>query len=1673
MGIRNKSLTFFLAIATVLGQKIDPRVVERAQSTPLTPVFIVLEHQPQREVLARVESANALYRQVAESRYRQAASRSFPDAEELRQAREATETVLLRTRQQAFQAIEQAVGQEQDALESHLKGLGAARITRYLGINMLAAEIPASAIAALEADPTIAHVFPVEQQYAQLATSVPALGAPAFWNAGYTGQGESVGILDSGIKTNHPAFAGKSIVSQVFLTNGSTDPCFTDNATSFQDQFGHGTHVAGIVASQGSAGWTNYQGVAKGIGTLYNLKIGYTTRTTSDCEPAGALSDPRDVLAALDWAIANTPLRIFNYSWGSPMNGGDDDGFTQSIDQYIDTYSLTLAIAAGNGGQAGYGVTSPGIAYNSITVANWASRGVINGSSSRGPTNGGRDKPDLAAPGTSIYSAGYNWDNVPGSSYVFVSMTGTSMAAPHIAGSAALLGSAGITDPLAVKAILINSADSAGAWANDSGWGYANLNTALGQLNYATGSLAAGDQQFYKVSLAGTFQATVVWNRHVSAATSNFNNIGLHLYRADTGAELTSSATAIQNVEQVSATYEGEAVLGVAMASSPLLGVNAEPYAVAFSVPGAPITRTGIGLSCSLPASILSGSQLNMTCSLSDTAGLGTPALVGQVALPAGFSGPTQMFLGAVQPGSVSSPVTIGLTAPEIPGTYAIRIDVPVFFGTPATVSYAIVVQPALPAPVLISPANGASGVSLTPALVWNAAPGATSYDVYFGTSARPPAVTSTTATSYTATALNGSNLYYWRVVSRNGSGASTSPTWAFTTRPSAAGQQQYTISTVAGTGTAGFSGDEGPATSAQLNQPSGLGVDATGALYIADRMNMRVRKVALDGIISTVAGNGTIVTFPDGRFSLGDGGPATSAQTLPNGVALDSKGNLYIADDAMLIRKVGLDGVITTVAGNGGAGAYSGDGGPATSAGLSCPNAVAADGGGDLFIADTCSGRIRKVTPDGIIRTFAGGGHGGADGVPATSVWLGGPTGVALDAAGDVFIADTPVRKVTLDGTINTIAGMGGQGYSGDGGPATAALLNAPEGLATDGDGNVFIADTLNNRIRKVAPDGTIATIAGNGAASYSGDGDLATNAALNNPASIAVGASGSLYVADTLNNVVRMLVPVSNASCQYRLDQTAMAASAPGGAFPISIQTGPACWWSLVSLPSWITGQAFGKGSGTVMLTLETNPGALRTATISIAGTALTVMQGAAACTYSLGSIGSKVLPGGASGSIAVTADPGCPWSAATPTAWLTLTGPTSGIGSGTVSYTVAPNSGGPRSATLTIAGLSFNVEQFGQFATSLRFLPVPPCRIADTRVGGATMAAGSSRSFPIPQSGCNIPATAQAYSLNVTAVPEGPLSYLTLWPTGQNQPFVSTLNSLNGNVVANAALVPAGFDGAVSVYVTNPTDVILDINGYFDSGSGAAFYPALPCRVADTRNPAGPFGGPSLGAGQSRDFPVPSSPCNLPSTASAYSMNMTVVPNGFLGYLTTWPTGQPQPLVSTLNSWTGKIVANAAIVPAGNGGAISVFAADATAVVVDANGYFAPPGASGALNFYPVAPCRIADTRNPDGPFGGPEMEAGAARSFPVPSSACGIPPSAAAYSMNVTVVPDGPLSYLTAWPTGSGQPFVSTLNALDGAIVANAAIVPAGPGGAISVYVTNRTHVVLDINGYFAP
>ena len=346
---------------------------------------------------------------------------------------------------------------------------------------------------------------------------------------------------------------------------------------------------------------------------------------------------------------------------------------------------------------------------------------------------------------------------------------------------------------------------------------------------------------------------------------------------------------------------------------------------------------------------------------------------------------------------------------------------------------------------------------------------------------------------------------------------------------------KQSVITTVAGTGVQGDSGDGGLATTAQLGRPWGVAVDAAGNLLVADRQNHRVRLVnAQTGIITTIAGMGL-------QGSSGDSGLATAAQlSLPSNVALDSLGNLFIADQANnRIRQVNAQtGIITTVAGTGSQGCggptcFSGDGGAATAAQLWRPWGVAWLN--VLYIADTENHRVRQVNlQTGIITTVAGTGLQGysGDGGVATGAQLFTPLAIAVDTLGNLFIADTQnhrVRRVDfLTGIITTVAGNGVGGFNGDGGPATASALWNPSGVAIDAGGNLLIVDQFNNRIRSVnAQTGIITTVAGTETTGFNGDNLLATAAQLWNPSGIAVDPAGNLLIVDNFNNRIRRVGP------------------------------------------------------------------------------------------------------------------------------------------------------------------------------------------------------------------------------------------------------------------------------------------------------------------------------------------------------------------------------------------------------------------------------------------------------------------------------------------------------------------------------------------------------------------
>jgi sugar lactone lactonase YvrE len=861
------------------------------------------------------------------------------------------------------------------------------------------------------------------------------------------------------------------------------------------------------------------------------------------------------------------------------------------------------------------------------------------------------------------------------------------------------------------------------------------------------------------------------------------------------------------------------------------------------------------------------------------------------------------------------------------------------------------------------------------------------------------------------------------------------------------------------------------------FNTPVALAVDGGGNVFVAD---------SGQGAVDEIPAAGGYVYY----FSVG----GKYGFDSPSGLAFDSLGNLFVTDSGI---NQGDPGVYEIPAG----GNYDTVIPLATGSSFGSPQGVAVDGSGNLFVTDSGNEAVYEL--------LAAGGY-------ITANPLGGefqfaaPQGVAVDASGNVFIADngyTTALEILPAGGYTTVL------YVGSG-------FGFPSGVAVDGTGNLFVVDESSTLVqmiqRSVPPALNFATTHGGSSSSDSpqlvvfqniGNATLTGSFALSDDAdfaadssavpdcspatlSLAAGAECSLSFSFT---------PQSGGplSSTLTLTDNALNGSPAGQTIQLSgtgLQASQTI--TFTGLPSTATYGAAGPyalnataSSGLPVIYAATGPATLSGSTLTITGAGTvtvtasqsgdaeyaagtpvtqTIVVGAASQTITFGTISTQAV--GTPLTLTATSTSGLTvtFASSTPAVCLVSGNAATFLAEGTCTIQ-ASQAGDSSYQAASPVSQSFTVNPSAGTATGLQFIPITPCRVADTRnppgpFGGPEPIAETTTTFPIPQSGCKIPSTAVAYSLNVTVVPNAALGYLTVWPTGQARPPVSTLNS-DGRVKANAAIVPAGTNGAVSVYVTNSTQVILDIDGYFapvGTKLALAFYPVTPCRVVDTRNAAGALGGPSLVAGGSRAFPVQSSDCKLPSTAQAYSLNMTAVPHTTLGYLTIWPTGEARPIASTLNASTGAVTANAAIVTAGSGGDVSVVVDDAADVILDVNGYFAAP-ATGGLSLYPTTPCRVIDTR---------PTAFSSTLTVKVEGSPCAPPAAAEAYVLNATVVPNDALNYLTLWPAGASQPTASTLNAADKAITSNLAIVPT-TNGEVDAFADGSTNLVLDLSGYFAP
>jgi len=420
--------------------------------------------------------------------------------------------------------------------------------------------------------------------------------------------------------------------------------------------------------------------------------------------------------------------------------------------------------------------------------------------------------------------------------------------------------------------------------------------------------------------------------------------------------------------------------------------------------------------------------------------------------------------------------------------------------------------------------------------------------------------------------------------------------------------------------------------TVAEVNSPTNVATDDNGNLYIG-MLEARIQKVDTSGSITTLAGNGMM-------WYGGDGGLATAAQiSIPISIEIDDNGNVYFADfNNHRVRMVNISGIITTIAGVGSifsGGGYSGDGSTASQAQLNTPGSIVIDNAGNLYIADSHNNRIRKIDTNGTITTIAGsgstntvgltevtlrGGYSG-DGGLATAAEFNVPGGLALDSRGNLYVTDTEnhvIRKIDTSNIITTVAGNGIQGYSGDGELATTAQLNGPQDIAIDSADNLYIADHDNHAVRMVTPDGIITTIAGNGSAGYSGDDGLATLAQFHLPQGIAIDSADNLYIADNHNNRIRKLTPKSSDSnivkCTYSIEPTQRQHDANANNGSVNVTAPNGCDWTIAdNHDDWLTITSSNDGTVNYSIVTNDNPNS-RSSSLTIAGHTFTVNQDAA---------------------------------------------------------------------------------------------------------------------------------------------------------------------------------------------------------------------------------------------------------------------------------------------------------------------------------------------------------------------------------------------------------------------------------------------------------------------------
>lgn len=651
-------------------------------------VLLLLGEQPYADVAASSHPGR-LRREMIEARYTRLAGRPGGLDAEFQKAAQALDHAIQEERTAIVRASADSVDAAQAGMEASLKAMGATHILRYQVLNLIRAEIPATAWQELASDPRIAQISTVGRNESQINISARSMGASWFWNGSptYTGKEQTVAVLDSGINATHPSLAGR-VTSSRFLTPGSISCVNPQDYNDNLDHSGHGTHVAGIIASAGTTLLPSYLGVAFQTASVISVKVG--CRTADSVLPfLQSFYADDDLLQGLQHAITQTPARVVNISMGRRDNL-DDSLLNRSIDSLADIYGITIVVSAGNLGPTPETVTSPGTAYNVITVGAFNTQGTLErtddfyaGFSSRGPTVGGRKKPDLAAPGgrmdanigqrplspcpdgsnvCGIYSADFSGSG-------FVALPGTSMAAAHVSGAALLLRQAGVTNATAIKAILLNATDTVD-WNPLYGWGYSNLQLARDQYPaYLLDTLPPAGYKLYRGPANAAVISTLVWNRRISAqGAPSLADLDLSLYNAVDDAKAAESASRVDNVEKAAALTPGDYIVKVRNNSQ---GAADQPYALALSLRGfAAMSGPLLTVSCQAPYAALPGTQFPVVCAgrnIGDADAFDVKGSLGIQGLPAG---PLVSFGNIAPGGRVTRNWTI--TAPAA-GSYTLR----------------------------------------------------------------------------------------------------------------------------------------------------------------------------------------------------------------------------------------------------------------------------------------------------------------------------------------------------------------------------------------------------------------------------------------------------------------------------------------------------------------------------------------------------------------------------------------------------------------------------------------------------------------------------------------------------------------------------------------------------------------------------------------------------------------------------------------------------------------------------------------------------------------------------------------------------------------------------------------------------------------------------------------